>query len=354
MKKTGYLITNLGTPRSPDVADVRRYLDEFLMDPYVVDTPWLVRRMLLSLFILPSRPRQSAAAYAKIWQGSGPEGSPLLAISSATVSALSPLLDAPVALGMRYGAPSLSDAIASLRNQGAQHLVVAPMYPQFADSTVTTTRNAITNLLAGTDVTTTYLPPFYAAPQFINAVAETIRRLPADSWDHLLLSYHGLPERHLTKADPTSTHCLASEDCCTTHSAAHATCYRHQVMATSTALADALQLHSQQYSVAFQSRLGRLPWLTPYTDETLREMPARGIKRLLVACPAFVADNLETLEEIANEGRDIFLEAGGEDFELIPCLNEHPRFIQFLKDKVEAWQNGALTTAHATPPAIVA
>lgn len=307
------------------------------MDPYVVDTPWLLRRLLLSLFILPSRPRQSAAAYAKIWNGGGHDGSPLLSISNATINALSPLLDAPIALGMRYGKPSLDEAIATLRDQGVEHLIVAPLYPQFADSTVTTTRVKVTNILAGTElagseIETTFLAPFYQAPQFVQAVADTIRRVPEQSWDHLLLSYHGLPERHLTKADPTGTHCLASSECCAISSPAHQTCYRHQVMATSTALASALQLTAEQYTVAFQSRLGRLPWLTPYTDEMLREMPARGIKRLLVSCPAFVADNLETLEEIAMQGQETFLAAGGESLQVAPCVNTDPGWISGLAD----------------------
>ena len=222
-------------------------------------------------------------------------GSPLLANSISVRDKLRTVLEAPVELGMRYGQPSLSAALDALREQGVEHIVVAPLYPQHADSTVTTTREQIENTLAGMPgaPVATFIDPFYADRRFIEPLAAGVAGLNPGAYDHLLLSYHGLPEQHLKLADPTGGHCLAREDCCSAPSEAHATCYRHQVFATSQALASALGLAAGAYSVSFQSRLGRLPWLRPYTDEVLAALPGRGVKRLLVACPAFVADNLE-------------------------------------------------------------
>ncbi len=315
---TGFLIINLGTPRSASTADVRAYLNQFLMDPYVLDTPWLLRRLIVSAFILPFRPQKSAQAYASIWTEAG---SPLLLNSQALQQSLAARLDKPVALGMRYGEPAIRQGVEELLALGVNHIVVAPLYPQYADSTVTTCIDAVTQILPA-DVTYSVLPPFYNHPGYLQALVRSIREgLPAH-WDHLLLSYHGLPERHLQRADPTGSHCLADNNCCQTPSAAHATCYRHQVYATSQALVDQLGLSAEQYTVSFQSRLGRLPWLQPYTDQVLQTLPQQGVKRLAVACPAFVADNLETLEEMGIQGRKTFLDAGGETFHLVPCLNQ--------------------------------
>lgn len=321
---TGYLLINLGTPRSPAVRDVRRYLGEFLMDGYVLDAPWPVRRLIVSAFILPFRPKKSAAAYASIWTE---EGSPLLLYSNALAQQLARRLASPVALGMRYGEPSIAAAVDELVRQQVDHIVITPMYPQHADSTVTTSIEAARNAIPA-NVTNTVVAPFYAAPEHIDALCRRIgEHLPSD-FDHLLFSYHGLPERHVTRADPTAGHCLQSPDCCETPSAAHATCYRHQVFATSKLVAEALELPADRCSISFQSRLGRLPWLAPYTDQVLAELPARGIRRLAVVCPAFLADNLETLEEIGIQGRRTFLEAGGEELTLIPCLNDDAQWVR--------------------------
>ncbi len=324
----GILLANLGTPSSPEVADVRAYLGEFLMDRHVIDLPWLLRKLLVSGFILPFRPKQSAHAYASIWQ---PDGSPLLLQSQALETALSQQLPAtmPVALGMRYGEPSLQQAVAQLAAAGVEQILLVALYPQHADSTRSTCIEAVQAALpAGT--TLTVLPAFYNRPEYIDVLAASIRPSLAQPFDHLLLSYHGLPESHLSKADPTGQHCLKREDCCNTPSPAHEFCYRHQVFATSTALTAALDLPADQVTTSFQSRLGRLPWLTPYTDQTLAALPSRGVKRLVVACPAFVADNLETLEEIGIQGRNIFLEAGGEQLTLVPCLNASAAWVKVL------------------------
>ena len=323
LPSTGYLILNLGTPRSPTTRDVRRYLHEFLMDPYVIDLPWILRKILVAGFILPFRPKRSAAAYAKIWTN---QGSPLAIHSQALQAELSKELEAPVAVAMRYGEPTIELALSQLKTAGVTDVVVAPLYPQYADSTVKTSLEAVGRHNPGFELHT--LQPFYARDEFILPLAEQITPC-LQTADHVLFSFHGLPEAHLERSDPGS-HCLANENCCDIPSAAHATCYRHQCFATVSALAQKLTLNEQQYSVSFQSRLGRQPWLQPYTDQLLAQLPDRGIKRLAVACPSFVADNLETLEEMGMQGRQIFMQAGGEHFELVPCLNQQPQWVSGL------------------------
>ena len=319
------LLVNLGTPDSPTVGDVRRYLNEFLMDPFVIDAPWPVRRALVGLILL-TRPKQSAHAYQQIWDQ---RGSPLLFHSEDFRAALDDLIEPPVYLAMRYGSPSIASTLEEIRARGIKRLTVVALYPQFADSTVTTTRIHIES--RAKDLELNFAPPFYSHEGFIASYAERIRPFLTDD-AHLLLSFHGLPERHLTKADPTKSHCLQVEDCCNVVSASHPTCYRHQSYATAHAIRQQLALAEDRLSVSFQSRLGRLPWLRPYTDEELAAMPTRGIKNLVVACPAFVADNLETLEEIGLQGRETFLAAGGEKFAVVPCLNAEPDWVQAAAD----------------------
>ncbi len=341
----GILLVNLGTPASCTTADVRRYLNEFLMDPYVLDVPWALRRLIVSGFILPFRPKRSAEAYAAIWDQAGAgTGSPLLHYSRNLETAARLQLNMPCELAMRYGEPGLEAGIDALAAQGVSDLLLVPLYPQYADSTCTTTIDAVQKII-GSRMRLQVLPPFYARPDYIGALAATVREHQQQGWDHLLLSYHGLPERHITRADPTGNHCLQHADCCRTPSPAHATCYRHQCLRTSELLAQALGLDAPHYTVSFQSRLGRLPWLQPYTDQTLASLPARGVTRLAVACPAFVADNLETLEEIGLQGRETFLEAGGESYTLIPCLNDRPDWIAALS----GWCREALSAGCALP-----
>ena len=331
MQKTGYLLLNLGSPASPSVKDVRAYLGEFLMDKYVINLPWLLRKMIVSLFILPFRPKRSAHAYAQIWQ---PEGSPLLLISEAFCKQLSHQIDEPVVLAMRYGNPNIKDAVQALLDANVTHIVLVPLYPQHADSTVTTILEVCKQAIPA-HITTSHVPAFYNNAHYIEAQSQVIREHLPQHWDHLLLSYHGIPEQHLVQADPTHTHCL-NGDCCAINQepaeahVAHNTCYRHHVYTTSRKLMASLGISAAKFSVSFQSRLGRLPWLTPYTDQVLQQLPKQGIKHLVVASPAFVADNLETLEELNMQGRETFLAAGGETFQLIPCLNDHPAWIKAM------------------------
>ncbi len=328
--RDGILLMNLGSPASPSVPDVRKYLDEFLMDRYVLDVPTPIRRLIVSLFILPTRPKRSAHSYEQIWQevDATGYGSPLLQNGARLRDRLADTINLPVELGMRYGEPSIGAAVESLNRQGVERILLVPLYPQHADSTTTTALEIARE--AAHPIPLIELAPFYANPDYLNALTIVTRENLPDEYDLLLMSYHGLPERHMHRSDPTGSHCLKKSDCCESASAAHATCYRHQTRVTSRLFAEELGLNSARWALSYQSRLGRLPWLSPYTDATLQELPTKGIKKLAVVCPAFVSDNLETLEEIAITGRKTFLDAGGESLTLIPCLNDHPAWVNAL------------------------
>jgi protoporphyrin/coproporphyrin ferrochelatase len=324
------LLVNLGSPASTEVADVRRYLNQFLMDPYVVDLPWPLRRLLVSL-ILIRRPAQSAHAYASIWW---PDGSPLIVLSKRLQQAMkTQWTQGPVELAMRYGEPSLETVLTRLAGQGIKQVTLAPLYPQFADSTTTTVIEEAKRVVRERKLPIRFsiLPPFFQDPDYIDALADSARPYLEKDFDHLLLSFHGLPERHLRKLDP-SNHCLRGPDCCRTASPqVLATCYRAQCMRSAEAFAARMGLQREQWSVSFQSRLGKDKWIEPYTEARLDELAAQGVKKLLVMCPAFVADCIETLEEIGDRGREQFLQAGGESLELVPCLNDHPSWVAALK-----------------------
>jgi ferrochelatase len=326
--RTGALLVNLGSPRAPRTADVRRYLREFLNDPRVIDLPTLPRRLLLETVILPFRPARSAEAYRKIWTE---DGSPLLVHGRALTEAVRGRLgtEFPVELGMRYGEPSIADGLTRLLDAGVDRVVVVPLYPQHASSTTgsvlqKTFEKAGSRWIVPDLVT---VPAFYAREDFRRAFAAVGRPvLDATRPDLVVMSYHGLPERQIRRGDP-SGRCLADEHCCDAIGEANRNCYRAQCVATSRFLAEALGIPPDRTLVTFQSRLGRTPWIRPYTDLTLAELPRRGVKRVAVFSPSFVADCLETLEEIGIRGKDTFLAAGGEAFALVPSLNEHPLWV---------------------------
>jgi ferrochelatase len=328
MSKKGVLLVNLGSPDSTAVGDVRRYLNEFLMDGRVIDTPWLVRRFVVGM-ILINRPKESAHAYEKIWL---PEGSPLVVTSRQVQKKLQARLTAPVELAMRYQNPSIESALRQLLKTQIDDLLVIPLFPHYAmssyESAVEQVKTVARRVAPAMKITVQ--PPYYAAPDYIAALVASAKDYLACGYDHLLFSFHGIPERHLKKSDPTGCHCLVKNDCCTVPSPAHATCYRAQCFQTVAAFVEQAGVHREKYSVSFQSRLGKDPWLKPYTDFELAEFPQRGIKKLLVMCPAFVSDCLETIEEINIRGRETFLAAGGKEFAQIPCLNEEPRWIDVL------------------------
>ncbi|MEZ4471524.1 MAG: ferrochelatase [bacterium] len=333
--RTGVLVVNLGSPDAPETAAVRRYLAEFLSDERVLDINPLGRWLLLHLIILRTRPAKSAEAYQKIWT---PEGSPLLVHGRALVGALEPLLpDLELALAMRYGNPSIAAGLDALRARGCDRVVVFPLYPQYAASSTGTALEVVYRELAARWNTpyVSVVPPFFDDPGFIGAFAAVARPVLDDlAPDHVLLSFHGLPERHMRKSDESGRHCLASAGCCDALVDANRNCYRAQCFATARGLAAALGLTPENHTVCFQSRLGRTPWIQPYTDQVLADLPARGVRKLAVLCPAFTADCLETIEEIGMRAEADFKAAGGEELRLVPSLNAHPVWVEAAADLI--------------------
>lgn len=328
MNDCGLLLLNLGSPDSFSIPDVRRYLGEFLMDERVIDAPYLVRTMIVKGFILPFRPKRSAHAYEKVWMK---DGAPLKVITESFRKEIETMIDMPVAVAMRYGNPTPASAIEALlsKNRDLKDLFIAPLYPHYAMSSYETAVEHVLHEI-GNRFNVKTLKPFYNEENYIASLAESIRphitpsfrhHVTSSFHHHVLFSYHGLPVRHLQKSDCTKNHCYSSPDCCSIPSKAWDTCYKHQVTETTRLVADKLGLTPDQYTISFQSRLGRDEWIKPFTVELLESFPAKGIKDLVVVCPAFVADCLETLEEIAIAGRETFLKAGGNSFTVVPCLN---------------------------------
>jgi ferrochelatase len=331
----GVLLVNLGSPDSTSVGDVRRYLNEFLMDSRVIDVAWPLRRLIVGM-ILIRRPRESAHAYAKIWT---PEGSPLVVASRRVREKLQARLAVPVVLAMRYQQPSITSAVINLKERGVGDVLLVPLFPHYAMSSYETAVERV-KAVAGRiapQMKITVQPPYFDSPDYIAALVASAEDYLKTGYDHLLFSFHGVPERHLKKSDPTHSHCLMVRDCCTVASEAHRFCYRRQCFRTVEEFVKAADIPAGRWSISFQSRLGKDPWLKPYTDFELAELPKRGVKKLLVICPAFVADCLETLEEIGIRGRETFLSAGGMEFAQIPCLNEHPLWIAALEKMANAF-----------------
>ena len=350
----GVLLCNIGTPDGPTPAPVRRYLREFLSDPRVLDINPIGRWLLLNLIILPTRPRKSAEAYAQIWTD---EGSPLLIHANGLAEGLQARLpDAEVRVGMRYGNPSIVDQLEHFRRVGIERLVVFPLFPQYASSSTGTALELIYREAAARWNTPhiSVVPPFFDDPAFIDPFVEIGREALADfGADHTLFSFHGLPERHMRKSDDTGAHCTVVENCCATLCEANRNCYSAQCYVTAAAMARGLGLSADQYTIAFQSRLGRTPWLQPYTDVILPELVAAGVKRLAVFCPAFVADCLETLEEIGIRAEEDFRAAGGDALRLVPCPNSHDAWIEGAARLVRRAAYGGESGPAAAPSASV-
>ncbi|MDY7229120.1 ferrochelatase [Hyalangium rubrum] len=353
--KKGLLLVNLGTPDAPETGPVRRYLREFLNDPRVLDIHPVGRWALLNLIILPTRPAKSAEAYRKVWMK---EGSPLLVHSRALTAEVASRLAGQyeVELAMRYGNPSLPDAVKALKARGVSEFVVLPLYPHAAASSSSSSLARVYEVLSEAwDVAPVRaVPAFFDHPGFLEAFAEVARPVIAElRADHVLMSYHGLPERHMRKSDPSGRHCLASASCCDVLTDVNRNCYRAQCFATSRGLAERLGLAPEGYTVSFQSRLGRTPWVKPYTDFVLPELAKKGVRRLAVMCPAFVADCLETLEEVGIRAREQFLESGGEALTLVPSLNAHPAWVDAVVRLVHE-ADGTASAATSSPPAAAA
>jgi ferrochelatase len=333
----GALLVNLGSPNSTSVKDVRAYLDEFLMDERVIDTPYLLRAFVVKGIILNTRPKKSAEAYKKIWWK---EGSPLIVLSERLHKKVSEKVDIPVELAMRYGNPSIENGIKNLAAKGITEIYLIPLYPQYAMAT-TETIVVLANKIVKKqfpNIKITDLPAFYNQPDYVDVLSNSIQKhLNKTNPDHLLFSYHGVPERHIKKSDVTKSHCKIDGSCCNTPSAAHEFCYRHQCYETTKLVAKKLNLQEGFYSTSFQSRLGRDPWLQPYTDQTIDEFAKKGIKNLAVVTPAFVSDCLETLEEIGMEANHSFKENGGKEFSTIPCLNDDDAWAETLSNWINTW-----------------
>lgn len=329
--RIGVLMVNLGTPDAPDKRSVRRYLKEFLWDPRVVEIARPIWWLVLNGVILNTRPARSARAYQKVWTE---QGSPLLSISLQQRDALAKALqqhyqcDVPVALGMRYGTPSIASALGELRDAQVRHMLILPMYPQYSATTTASIFDAVTQELRGWR----WLPElrfinnFHDDPAYISALAASVARHREQHGDadRLLMSFHGIPEDYFHKGDP----------------------YYCECQKTGRLLAESLKLPQDHWQLSFQSRLGRQQWLQPYTDHTLEAMPQQGVKSVQVMCPGFSADCLETLEEIAMENREVFLGAGGERYEYIPCLNDDEEHIAMLAGLVERHTQGWWDDTH--------
>ncbi|MCB0461696.1 MAG: ferrochelatase [Flavobacteriaceae bacterium] len=335
----GILLVNLGSPDSPEPKDVKKYLGEFLMDERVIDVPLWARNLLVKGIILNTRPKASAAAYKKIWWE---EGSPLIVISERLQRKIQKQVKVPVALAMRYGSMTIKKGMQELVDKGVNEILIFPLYPQFAMATTETI------LVLAEEIQKEHFPQikldsvkaFYNKPDYIEVLSNSIEKhLDGKNYDHLLFSYHGVPERHIKKRDITKSHCKIDGSCCATPSKAHEFCYRHQCLEVTRLVAEHLQLKENNYSSSFQSRLGFDPWLQPYTDRTIERLGKEGIKNMAIVTPAFVSDCLETLEEIAMEGQEIFYEVGGNQFTTIPCLNDDQEFVDLLSNWINSWIN---------------
>lgn len=347
--KKGILLVNLGSPDSPNPKDVKKYLGEFLMDERVIDVPLWARNLLVKGIILNTRPKASAKAYQKIWWD---EGSPLIVLSERLQEKVQEKVDYPVALAMRYGGMTIKKGLQELVDKGVEEVFLIPLYPQFAMATTETIvvlaeeiRQEFFPNLKITD-----LKAFYNNSDYIAVLSKSIaKHLQGKDYEHLLFSYHGVPERHIRKSDITKSHCDPSVKgagiCCKTPSPAHEFCYRHQCVEVTRLVGEYLNLEEGTYSSSFQSRLGFDPWLRPYTDRTIERFGKEGLKKMAIVTPAFVSDCLETLEEIAMEGEEIFHEVGGKEFSTIPCLNDDENWVALLAKWINAWATTEKTTA---------
>ena len=326
---------NLGSPDSTSVKDVRRYLNEFLMDEKVIDIPFIARALLVRGIIVPFRAPKSAEAYRTIWTK---DGSPLINLTKDLQKAVQEKMEEPVEIIMRYGNPDPTDGFEKLLKAvpDLNEVILFPLYPHYAMSSYETAVDYAYEIHHKKNYRfkLTTIKPYYDDADYINALAASIQPYLDQQYDQIVFSYHGIPERHIRKSDTTKSHCLQVNDCCNVDSSAHKTCYRHQVFATTKLVTEKLNIPADKYTLTFQSRLGK-GWLQPFTDIGLEALPKEGIKKILILCPAFVSDCLETLEEIAERGKETFMHAGGESFIMVPCLNTNSLWV----DAITKWIN---------------
>lgn len=336
MEKTGVILINLGTPSEPTPVAVKQYLREFLMDPYVVSIPFLLRWILVYGVITPRRSYASAEAYKKVWTE---RGSPLFFHTEDQTQNLREALpeNYVVEFAMRYGNPSIQRAVEKVVQQGCSRVVGVPLFPQYSESAWETASQKLKKCFKNfQNIPLQVLPPFYREEGFLSAYAEQIQSfLQSKNYDLVLFSFHGLPVSHIKKLDSSKNYCLVNSNCCESDSSYNKLCYRHHCFYTAREIAKKIGLESKDYRVCFQSRLGIKPWIQPYTDELYRVLPTQGVKRIAVVCPSFVSDCLETLEEIQIRGKEEFIKNGGEDLFLIPCLNNSKSWIRSLAGQIQ-------------------
>jgi protoporphyrin/coproporphyrin ferrochelatase len=331
--KTGVLLVNLGTPNAPTIKDVHRYLTEFLTDERVIDYPWLWRQLLVRGVIIPSRIRQSTHLYEKLWTS---QGSPLMVHGREVENKLQESLGHAytVKLAMRYQNPSIQSAIESLLQNPLDHLIILPLFPQYASATTGSVHQKVMEILKDklTFPKITFIDSFADHPLMIKAFVEISKSYNPQTFDHVIFSFHGLPERQIRKSDSFGV--CGTNNCCQAKCQKNIGCYKAQCYTTARDLVKALNLNPNQYSVSFQSRLGKEPWIEPYTTDIIQNLAKHGKKRVLVFCPAFVCDCLETTIEIGYEYANEFRNSGGETLQLVEGLNSHPLWIEALKDIV--------------------
>ncbi|HUH25744.1 MAG TPA: ferrochelatase [Flavobacterium sp.] len=333
----GVLLVNLGSPDAPTPEAVKPYLDEFLMDERVIDLPYLLRAFVVRGIILRKRPAKSAEAYQKIWWD---EGSPLIVLSKRTQKKVQERVVVPVVLAMRYGNPSIEAGLQELYGKGVRDVLLFPLYPQFAMATTETILVLAEKIRKQKfpDMKFSQINSFYNREGYTEELAKVVQEsLVGYDYDKLLFSYHGVPERHIKKSDVTKSHCTIDDSCCTLKSAAHEFCYRHQCFETTRLVTEHLGVPKEKYIQTFQSRLGIDKWLQPFTDETVEKLAKEGVKKLAVVTPAFVADCIETLEEIEMEAGKAFKENGGEEFKMIPCLNDRDSWMDVMALWIKEW-----------------
>lgn len=335
----GVLIINLGSPEAPTPEAVKPYLDEFLMDKRVIDLPYLLRFFLVKGIILNVRPKKSAKAYQKIWWD---EGSPLIVISERTIEKIREQTGVPAALAMRYGQPSIEKGLTELYEQGVREVLLLPLYPQFAMATTETifVKAEEVRKMKFPDMKFSKIEYFYNEPEYIKELSDVItENLEGYDYDHLIFSYHGVPERHIKKTDKMKKHkkIVDHEYCCQPGMPEAKYCYRTHCFETTRQVVERLNLPKEKYSQTFQSRLGLDKWLEPFTDETVVKLAKNGVKKVAVVTPAFIADCIETLEEIEMEAGKKFKENGGKEFRMIPCLNDRDSWTAVLAKWINQW-----------------
>jgi ferrochelatase len=333
--KKGILLINLGTPDAPSRGAVYTYLKQFLTDGRVIDIPWLPRNLLVRGIIVPFRSGSSAKLYKKLWTE---KGSPLKIYGERLAEGVQQHLgeEYEVELAMRYQNPSIESALNKLLAKQVSEIVVFPLFPHYASASTGSVHEEVMRLLSKRQVIPSLklVNSYYDDPRLIDGFVENSKKFDLETYDHVLFSFHGIPQRHMRKADDCG-HCLKVENCCNTISISNQFCYSAQCHATAQAIVEKLGLSKDQYTICYQSRLGNDPWMQPYTSDIIEERAKKGDKRMLVFCPAFVADCLETTIEILDEYKEEFIEKGGEHIDLVESLNDHPNWIKTVAEMVK-------------------